>query len=273
MSLFAMFKGESGAGKTVGASSFPNPVVLDFDKKGSAIAQKHFPGKEIKYLQFRDIMEAGQLIEDWSKIGCPFETVIVDSITSLSYMCLKTIDDIKGKNILTKLRDIKDSKKGVKTVETRGYDYYNAEDNFLKFFIDGLKTIWTNPGNPKNVIIIAHVMTSEGTDAETKEIIKTRRIVTAGKAIAAYIPAQFDEVWHFGIERGALFDDNAPKIKHYTITESLGDDYAKTAYNLETKIDFTRGSLYDIIKSDLETTSNATQKEIISTPAKKTLNF
>ena len=269
--LFAMFKGDSGAGKTVAAASFPSPVVLDFDKKGSAIAQKHFPGKEIKYLSFNDVLEVGQLIEDWNKIGCPFETIIADSITSLSYMCLKTIDDLKGQNILTMLQNVKDSKRGGKHIELRGYDYYNAEDNFLKFFIDGLKALWLKSGNPKNVILIAHVMTSETMDISTKEIIKTRRIVTAGSKIAAYIPAQMDEVWHFGIERGGiLMNDKSPKIKHFCITESMGDDYAKTAHSLEYKIDFTNGSLYDLVRHNLP----EPQRETTSTTAKpKLLNF
>ena len=272
---FLLFKGDSGAGKTVGALSFPKPVILDFDRKMPAIANKHFPGKEIQVLQFKDALDAGDTIEMWRKIGsCPFETIIIDSVTSLSYAILKTIDDLKGQSILTQLRNIKSSGKGYKSVELRGYDSYNGEDSFLKFVTDGLKDLHYGTGNPKHVILIAHVMTSESTDIKTKEVTKTRRIVTAGSKIAAYIPAQFDDVWHFGIEHGdTIFNDKAARVKHFCVSEAIGDDYAKTAYNLPYKIDFTGGSLYDLVKDELTNNTQAqSQTQILEQP-KNTLNF
>lgn len=276
MGFFGMFKGESGAGKSVGALSFPNPIVLDHDRKMPAIARKHFPGKEVKSVQFKDVLEVGKLLEEWQQVGCPFETIIGDSITSLSYSCLKTLDDLKGQNILKMMENVRESAKKYKTVELRGYDYYNAEDNFIKFYIDALKALWMRPGNPRHVILIAHVMTSETQDIQTKEIIKTRRIVTAGSKIAAYIPAQMDEVWHFGIERGSILskEQDAARIKHFCVTESMGEDYAKTAFSLDYKIDFTNGSLYENVRDQIEGYHDLpeTQPEIISKPARK-LNF
>ena len=244
--LFALFKGDSGAGKTVGALSFPNPVVLDIDRKMPAIANKHFPDKKVPFKQYTDAMQAGETLEQWQVSGCPFDTIIVDSITSLSYACLKTMDDLKGSNIMTKFRDLKvqgPGKVGKKTVELRGYDYYNSEDSYLKFYY--------------HVIVIAHVLTSETEDIKTKEITKMRRIVTAGKNIAAYIPAQFDEVWHFGVGHGDILSET-DRVRHFAITEAIGDDYAKTAYRLPYKIDFTNGSLFEKICSEL---SQETQTE------------
>lgn len=251
--MFALFKGDSGAGKSVGALSFPRPIVLDFDRKMPAIALKHFPDKEIKSLQFKDALEAGQLLEDWQRVGCPFETIIVDSITSLSYAVLKTVDDLKGQTILKALEGIRTTSRGGKMVELRSYDSYNAEDGFLKFVIDALKILHSRPGNPRHVVIIAHVMTSESQDIKTKEVTKTRRIVTAGSKIAAYIPAQFDECWHFGISHGDLLaSGDQPRVRHFCTTEAIGEDFAKTAFRLPYKIDFTNGSLYDLIRGDIE---------------------
>ena len=121
--LFALFKGDSGAGKSVAALSFPDPVVLDHDRKMPAIAKKHFPGKEFKTIQFENVLDYGDLIEYWKINGCPHKTIIGDSLTSLSASCLKTIDDLKGQNILSMMRNIKETKKGGAMVELRGYDY------------------------------------------------------------------------------------------------------------------------------------------------------
>lgn len=265
--MFILMKGDSGAGKTVGAASFPDPIVLDFDRKGMAIVRKHFPDRKIPYQQFGDVLQSGELLERWDKEGCPFETIVADSITSLSYDCIKTLDDLKGSNILTRLRDIKSTKKGSKMPELRGFDYYNVEDSYLKFFIDALKTMHAKPGNPKNVIIIAHVLTSEQQNMQTKEVTITRRIVTAGQKIAAYIPAQFDETWHFGVGIPNSLDSTS-RVSHYVFTEAVGDDFAKTAYRLPYKIDFTNKSLYDEIKNKLTEPQEEHDK-----PKSKLLNF
>ena len=257
--FFGLFKGDSGSGKTVASLSFPNPYVFDFDRKMPAISLKHFPGKEVYWDTFENIFDIGDkvggLMED-----CPYETIIADSVTSLSYNCIKSIDDVKGQNVLTMLKNFKKSSKGYSTIELRGYDYYNGEDNFLKFFIDQLKLLWARPGNPKHVIIVAHVLTAETTDIKTKVVTKTRRIVTAGKNIAAYIPAQFDECWHFGVERPPI-DDPSVRVQHVVCTEAIGDDYAKTAYNLDPIIDFTKALLYEKIEAALSHQAPTPQPE------------
>lgn len=249
MSFFALFKGESGTGKTTAALSFPNPIVLDFDRKMPAIAIKHFPDRDIAFKTFESVLHAGDYLAQWKQQG--YDTIIVDSITSLSYSCLRTMDVLKGQDILTRLRNLKPSDKAP---EMRGFDYYNAEDDFLKFFIDALKSLWTK-GQVQNVIVIAHVLVSEQTNIATKIVTKTRRIVTAGSKIAAYIPAQFDECYHFGTMPGDLLvksDTDAVRVRHVVSTEAIGDDFAKTAYRLPAMIDFTNSSFYEKIRDDIE---------------------
>jgi hypothetical protein len=53
--LLAIFKGDSGEGKSVAALSFPNAYVFDFDRKMPSIAQKHFPESETDFETFEDI--------------------------------------------------------------------------------------------------------------------------------------------------------------------------------------------------------------------------
>jgi AAA domain len=239
--LFALFKGESGSGKSVAALSFPGAYVFDFDKKMPAIARKHFPGKEIHYDTFKNIFEVAEKLSEFRNI-CPYETLINDSVTSLVNMTLNTIGEAKGERVVDMLRTL--SKKG--NIELMSIDYYNGETNFIqRFWIDALKSLWSQEGNPKNVLTIAHVLTVDSApDLKTKLVTRTRSIVTAGRKVAAYIPTQFDEVYHFAFERPDLGEIN-PKIKRICKTESVDEDYAKTAYRIPATIDFTDKSLYD----------------------------
>lgn len=272
--LFALFKGDNGSGKTEAALSFPTPYVFDHDRKMPAIARKHYPGKKIDWDPMNNIFEVEEKVKQF-KDFCPYETLITDTITSASYGAIKTIDDVKGQNIFSMLQNIsvkekqpsassrvtrsgQDAKKEVKTIELRGYDYYNGEDSFFKWYIDELKALWARPGNPKHVLVLAHILMSEqsGPPGSTLKTI-TRRIVTAGNKIAAYIPAQFDEVYHFAVDQGSAFDQNAV-VKHFCFTQGVGDDFAKTAYNLPPAFDFTwelgkqNKGLYDLISDKVD---------------------
>lgn len=242
--IFGLFKGESGEGKTVGALSFPTPYIMDFDKKMPAIGKKHFPGKDIKYDTPKTIFEASDILESLID-NCPYETVINDSITSLVVMTLNAIGDTKGEKVIEMLK--KTSKGG--NIELMGIDYYNGETNFIqRYWIERLKALWARPGNPKHVITIAHVLTVESApDLKTKVITTTRSIVTAGRKVAAYIPTQFDEAYHFCHKQGDAFNANS-RITRIVLTENDGTDYAKTAYRLPKEIDFTDKSLYDEMK-------------------------
>lgn len=241
--LFGLFKGESGAGKTVGALSFPDPLVLDFDRKMPAIGNKHFPGKEIKFAQFTDIFQLSDFLEFY---GPWPETLIADSLTSLVKLVLSSIATMKGEETPKMLQKIR-SVKGGAMVELMGIDYYNGETRFISWFLDRLHTLHLQTGNPKHVILTAHVITTESApDLKTKLITKTRSIVTEGRKVASYVPTQYDDVWLFGLERPDMGADNK-RPKHVVLTEAYGDDTAKTAYKIPYLIDFTDRSLYDQI--------------------------
>lgn len=243
--LFALFKSESGMGKSTAALSFPSPYVLDHDEKMPAVAQKHFPGKKVDWDTFPDIFAVSEKLESFVGEGnCPYETIIGDSVTALSYCCLKTIDTVKETDILKMLRNIKKTKGGKDQIELRGFDYYNGEDNFIKYYLDRLKTLWSQPGNPRHVILLAHILSSEQTNAMTGITTVTRRIVTAGNKIAAYIPSQFDNVWLFGRQDPDFGSDDQTR-RRICITQGTGMDDAKCVYRFPAQIDFTDQSLYD----------------------------
>jgi len=157
------------------------------------------------------------------------------------------------------MRNLRPTKGGAKQAELMGFDYYNAETNFIeRYWLDACKALWVRKENPKNIIIIAHVMTADYTNVITNTFTQTRRIVTAGRQVAAYIPTQFDDVWVFGHD----MDVDTGKVSRIVLTQNYGVDSAKTSYRLPYKIDFTgdppdysNGNLYNkftkIVNNDI----------------------
>lgn len=248
--LFALFKGAPNTAKSGAAYSFPNPFVLDFDRKMPTVALKHFPNKEFNWECFEDVFAISDYLKPWlippdkpGHVDCPYETLITDTVTSLSTTVLRSVDKTKGTDIIKQMGNLVGSGAN-KTVEVMSYDYYNAEANFFeKYFMDNMKILWARPGNPKHVIIIAHEITVESAPNISTGLIKTTKsIVTAGRKVAAFIPSRFDEEYVFKIETPA-FGDTISKNKRLCITSEKED--ARSAYNFPTSIDFTGKSLYD----------------------------
>ena len=66
--------------------------------------------------------------------------------------------------------------------------------------------------------------------------------MTAGKNVAAKIPAYCGEVYHFNIDKGMVEGGGGD----YTLlTEHTGDDFARTALDLPSKVSFGDKPLYD----------------------------
>src|SRR5208337_39519 len=150
--IFALFKGDSGSGKSVGALSWPNPYVFDFDRKMPTIAMKHFPGKKIDWDIFKDVFEIQTKLNSFEK-DCPYETLISDSITHLVILILNTMGQIKGEDPVSMMKKLVGTRGGKEQASMMGFDYYNAETNFIeRYWINALKQLWARPGNPKNVI-------------------------------------------------------------------------------------------------------------------------
>lgn len=243
--LLAIFKGESGEGKSVAALSFPNAYVFDFDAKMPSIATKHFPEKEIFYDTFEDIFQIDQRLIEFS-ISCPYETIIVDSITGLVNIIMNSVGQVKQESVTDILSRTSSGKN--KSIEMMGIDYYSAEDRFATYFIDKLKTLWAREGNPKHVIVIAHVVQVDSApDLKTKVITRTRSIVSKGKKFAAWLPTGFDNVYIFGRQLPDMGEIDQ-SVKRIIKTEAFGEDSAKCSYFFPETIEFTNGSLYDKLK-------------------------
>ena len=242
--LLALFKGESGEGKSTGALSFPNAYVFDFDKKMPGISLKHFPDKETRWDTFKDIFEVEAKIQEF-KTNCPYETLIADSFTALCNLCISSVGQIKGENVPDLLKRTQETRGKNKQIEMIGIDYYSAEDRFATYFIEQLKLLFARPGNPKHVIVTAHVITTESApDLKTKLVSRTRSIVSKGRKVAAWLPTEFDNLYHFSHiipDLGEL--DQTPR--RVCITEAFGEDSAKCTLPVPAWVDFTNASLYE----------------------------
>lgn len=249
--IFGLFKGDSGSGKSVGALSFCDPdndgtkpgYVFDFDCKMPNIPLKHFPDKSIDYDTFTDVFQVQFKMDEFMRSGCPYETVIFDSLTALGILVFNTAGQQRNESAVQFLKNMQPPSVKNQDPNKMSIDYYNAQVNFIeRYWLDTAKALWARPGNPKNVIIIAHVMTVESSpDLKTKMITKTRSVVTAGKAISAYIPTAFDDMWHFTYARN--MEGN---MRRLALTDGIDDDSAKTSFRLPHAIDFTgTAPLYD----------------------------
>lgn len=242
--LLAIFKGDSGSGKSVGALSFPSAYVWDFDRKMPSIAQKHFPNKDIHFDTFNDIFEVEKQLQEFVN-HCPYETLIVDSFTSLGNLIIHSVGNVKGETVPSLLGKTKGG-----AIEMMGIDYYNAEDRFMTYFIDKLKTLWARQGNPRHIIVIAHVVTVESApDLKTKIITRTRSILAKGRKPGAWLPTGFDNVYIFGHELPDMSSIGGAQgsVKRIVKTEAFGEDSAKCSFPFPGTIDFTNGNLYEIL--------------------------
>lgn len=248
--LFGLFKGEPNSGKSTCALSFPGVYVFDFDRKMPTIAMKHFSGKEIHWDTFKDVFEVSNKLKEF-QISCPYETLVVDSVTSLSTLVLNSIGDVKGEDVMSMLQRSKDQrvKPGeIKKIDVMGIDYYNAESNFFeRYFLDVLKLLWAKEGNPKNIIVLAHIIKYDSApDLKTKAVTTTKTLVTAGRKVGAFILSRFDEDYTFVLESEPFTNTGTKRICQ---TVPLDDNQSRNATNLPEKIDFTNNpDFYSIYK-------------------------
>jgi len=117
---------------------------------------------------------------------------------------------------------------------------YNAESAALQELIALTKDI--NAYHKVNIILVAHVVQAEYRNVTNNTTHISRTIVTAGKKVAPKIPAYCGEVYHFNIEKG--FEEGRGG-DYSLLTEHTGDDFARTAIGLPSKIVFGDKPIYD----------------------------
>lgn len=202
--------GESGAGKTVFATSFPGPILVhDFDGKVASAAGywgKYNPEQvsQIDYISYAEgnTQERYERFRLWfndhqklAKDGkFPYKTIVLDSLTTWSELLMKeilrqTVNKIKGP--IAGRDDIP----GMQHYGLNSVFFKEQLGNFLKF--------------PCNVVVTAHIDITK--DETTGEIL--RRPLVSGK-LASYLPIIFGEVYR------AYVDQKENKSVHLAQTKS-----------------------------------------------------
>ena len=245
--FFCLFKGDPGSGKSIAAASYPGhkeksnigPYFMDNDGRMKSVVNYWRPkGREFHYDRFDSFLALNTRLEKFYTHEPPYQTIVYDGITTGS-------DQILADMISTRETDKKKVKRA--GIEFLQIEDYGGESRGLQVIIDNLKAISFRWG--VNVIVTAHVLTIESTDIKTRVTTTSRSLLTAGKKIAAKLPVHFDECYQFDVQTD--MDVTAPP-KYTVVTRNTGWDWAKTALPIPARIDFTNGSLYDIIMNHLE---------------------
>ncbi len=236
--FFCLFKGDPGVGKSIAAASFPKPFIFDNDRRIKSIVNYWRPrGKEVDYMHAANYLQVQSKLEELL-VRCPYETIVYDGFTTGGDMILRTMQTTRNPGAAKIMRG---------GIELLQIEDYGGESQGLKWIIETLKDIsWRQN---VHVICTAHVLETSSTNLKTQQTTISRSLMTAGKKIAAALPVHFDEAYHFDVQEA--FNPTDPP-KYTLITHHVGQDWAKTALPLPMRIDFTNGSLYDIIMDILK---------------------
>ena len=124
--------GESGVGKTVFSSTWPNPAFLDIDK-GMASIKKEVYRFRIDY--WEDLLEATDFLANERH---PFKTVVMDSLNELQYLSMR--------NVISTYKSIR-----------RAYDSLPGIGDYGKMIDDVEKMVRFIRSFPMNVVFISQV--------------------------------------------------------------------------------------------------------------------
>jgi len=238
--LYCLFKGEPGTRKSTSALSFPKPQYwFSFDRKmdGLAIPMINW-GINPRDISYDDYIDWNPALEKLKKfqVNCPFKTIVIDSITSCADAINRQTLRIKSGS---KNQSGDQAGKTIAGIPVNSIEDFNAEESALKELIAITKDIQSYA--KVNVVLIAHVIQKDQKNASGQITHVSRTIVTAGKGIAAKIPAYCPEVYHFNIKGGKISGDG----KYSLLTSHTGEDFARTSINLDDEIVFDDDPLYD----------------------------
>ena len=234
--LFCLIKGEPGTRKSTCALSFPKPQYwFSFDRKMDGL---YLPMKkwgvnptDIKYDDYMDWNPALKKLEGFRTIF-PFKTLIIDSITSCADAINRQTLNVKSGGKST------EAGKRVAGIAVNSIEDYNAEESALKELISLAKDI---QGYHKiNVVLIAHVVQKDVKNASGQVTHVSRTLLTAGKGIAAKLPAYCSEIYHTNIKGGGFGSG-----QYSLLTRHTGDDFARSSLDIDSEIVFNDDPLYE----------------------------
>lgn len=233
--LMIALKSEPGAGKTLVSGSFPGKkYFFDTDGRMKPLSTCEWTKNEdIDY----DTYHRGDFEKFNSKIQslldkCPYDVVVISSLTSLA--------DVLINYSISETESSKREKRGV--IEIPQIKDYNVEDRALSKIVDFGRKL------PCHFILECHVIETTNYNLTKQETIVSRTMLTAGKKIAAKIPAYFDEVYYIGTQKSL---DPSKPLDRFLYTEFNGIDSAKTSLPIPAKFNITGKPFYPMLKDEL----------------------
>lgn len=239
-SLFYLFKGEPGSRKATHALSFPKPQYwFNWDQKMRFALRpmKDWGVKpeEVHYDNYSDWQGARVKLEKF-QVTCPYKTIVIKTITSAG-------DAINRQTLKVKYGTTtssgQEAGKRIGGIAVNTIEDFNAETSAFQELIALCKDI--KAFHKINIILIAHVIQIEQKSSAGMTTF-SRSLVTGGKKVAAKIPAYCDEVYHFNLETDI---DISKGGKYAILTQSTGDDFARTTLPLPSKIILEDKPLYE----------------------------
>jgi len=245
-----LLKAPWGFGKTIAAAScaVEGPVYIAYFDKSSPIEvftfyKKHRPDllDRIEY----DIYGAHNAHEylnkliDFSRNGCRYVAVITDSLTNLTAAAVNWSLGFRD----TRKRTDKINKDAPAIIPD--FDEYKVETSLVTQALDICRSL------PAHMIWTAHPLPAikvEGAGASIK-VTKVVSLVTYGSKVAGIVPGQFQEIYHFS--KSIDYSTNPSTIKYTVNTNSVGDDFAKTALDLPNELDITNKLFWEVWKEAL----------------------
>lgn len=231
--LYLLFKGDPGTRKSTAALSFPGKQYwFSWDRKmnGIYVPFKNWglPTDHIEYDDYDNWTKARQKLELF-QAQCPYGTLVFDSVTSMADMSLREVTKTK------------DGGKLIGGIKVSSVEDLNAESTAVAELVALTKDIQSyhySKGRIINIILIAHIIVAEYRSL-TGATFVSKTIVTAAKKVAAKLPAYCGEVYHFKEEARI-----PGQTKYFIQTETMNDDFARTALKLPPKIEFNDKPLY-----------------------------
>ena len=201
----AIFVGASKSGKSIASISFPKPLhIFDLDGRIRSIRNFYNPNLEnlkgVTYDSFNNYLDFGTAFDRLERF-CPYETVVIDSLSSLADMIIRFSLREKGLSPLVTSKDYVSGAKRLANIPIPAYDEYNLEASILREVMNmcasSLKC---------NVILTAHLYhTEEQKKDDSGKLVPVTKyhILTGGKKAAAFLPQKFDEIYHFASDGGS----------------------------------------------------------------------
>jgi len=166
MKLNVLIYGKSGTGKTTFACCFPRPYVFDFDK--GMLSQR---GRDVDFDTYTSYAAFEMKFKEF-EMKCPYDTVIIDSITTLEEYCMDKVLAANRRQMPTM--------------------------NEWNVLIADLKDLFMRATKmSKHLVVVAHEQIVQ--DELTGEIIIRPQIV--GKKLPAQLPLWFDECYRAQVSR------------------------------------------------------------------------